>query len=298
MVRNSKIYMIMVLLIVSLALFGAGCTDSNDSGAGEDSVEGETAPAERAEIIVKGSDTVLPLSQSAAEEFMIANPDKDITVIGGGSGVGIAAMIDGEVEIAMASRSMKDSEFENAQANGINPIEHVIAWDGISVIVHNDNPVSELTFNQLRGIFNGTITNWNEVGGKDLEIVATTRDSSSGTYEFFKDAVLIDDEYREDALVTPSNGAIVQSVSQNEGGIGYIGFAYLDDSVQGVALDNGDGMVAPEPANILSGDYPLARQLYYYTDGQPSGLAAEFLSYIQSEEGAVIINDVGYFPAN
>ncbi len=283
MVNKSKKYMVIILLTVILAIFGAGCTDSD---------------SERVEIIVKGSDTVLPLSQSAAEEFMLANDDKDITVIGGGSGVGIAAMIDGEVEIAMASRSMKDSEFENAQANGINPVEHVIAWDGISVIVHNDNPVSELTFDQLRGIFNGTITNWNEVGGDNLEIVATTRDSSSGTYEFFKEAVLVEDEYREDALVTPSNGAIVQSVSQNKGGIGYIGFAYLDDSVQGVALDNGDGMVEPLAANILSGDYPLARQLYYYTDGQPSGLAAEFLDFVQGEEGAAIINDVGYFPAN
>ncbi|WP_340820247.1 PstS family phosphate ABC transporter substrate-binding protein [Methanolobus sp. WCC4] len=276
-----------VLLIIAAAFVGIGCVDQEETTA-----EGES-------IIIKGSDTVLPLSQAESEEFMLANPEHSITVIGGGSGVGIAALIDGEVEIAMASRTIKDSEIENAEANGIQPVEHVIAWDGIAVVVNPENPVTEITFEDLKGIYDGSISNWADVGGEDLPITVITRDSSSGTYGYFQEEVLLDEEYRQDALVQPATGAIVLEISQNTGAIGYIGYAYLNDEISALALDaDGEGFVEATPENIIAGTYPLARPLHYYTNGEPTGLAKEYLDYVMSPTGQDIISSVGYFPVN
>jgi phosphate transport system substrate-binding protein len=281
-----------VLLIIAAAFVGIGCVDNEETAEDE-----HTEDAEMQSIIVKGSDTVLPLSQREAEDYMTANPDTSITVIGGGSGVGIAALIDGEIEIAMASRTIKDSEIENAEANGISPVEHVIAWDGIAVVVNPENSVTEITFEDLKGIYDGSISNWADVGGDDLAITVITRDSSSGTYGYFQEEVLLDEEYRADALVQPATGAIVQEISQNAGAIGYIGYAYLNDEIAALSLDaDGEGFVEATPENIIAGTYPLARPLYYYTNGEPTGLAKEYLDYVMSSTGQDIVSEVGYFP--
>ncbi|TGC06777.1 PstS family phosphate ABC transporter substrate-binding protein [Methanolobus halotolerans] len=290
-IRNIAISSIVLVILMS-AFAGVGCVDQES----EDGESGITEDAVSGSIIVKGSDTVLPLSQAAAEDFMMENPDASVTVIGGGSGVGIAALIDGEVEIAMASRTMKDSEIQNAQNNGINPVEHVIAWDGIAVVVNPENPIKELTFDQLKSIYDGSVSNWQELGGEDRPITAITRDSSSGTYGYFREEVLLNEEYRQDALVQPATGAIVQEIAQNRGAIGYIGFAYLDESTTALALDAGSGFIEPTPQNIISRDYPLARPLHYYTDGEPDGLTKEFIDYVMSPTGQDITSDVGYFP--
>ncbi len=289
-IMKSIVLCSIVFLVLMSAFAGIGCVD-------QETEEGADAP-EPQSIIIKGSDTVLPLSQAVSEDFMYANPEKSVTVIGGGSGVGIAALIDGEIEIAMASRKMKDSEFENAEANGITPVEHIIAWDGVAVVVNPENPVKEITFEDLKGIYDGSISNWADVGGEDLPITVITRDSSSGTYGYFQKNVLLGEEYRQDALVQPATGAIVQEISQNAGAIGYIGYAYLDDSTTALSLDaDGEGYVEATPENITAGSYPLARPLHYYTNGEPSGLAKEFLEYINSETGQEIVSEVGYFPA-
>ncbi|MCD4806358.1 MAG: PstS family phosphate ABC transporter substrate-binding protein [Methanococcoides sp.] len=284
MFKRSILSVTTLLVVMSLALFGAGCVGNNSDDGGE-------------AIMVKGSDTVLPLAQAEAEVFMSENPDKYVSIIGGGSGVGIAALIDGEVDIAMASREMKDVEIENAQNNGINPLQHTIAWDGISVIVNPENPISELTFEQIKAIYVGDVSNWNEVGGEDREIVVLSRDSSSGTYEYFKDEVLEGNEYRADALINPSTGSIIQTVSQNQNAIGYVGVAYLGNDVKALAVDAGEGAEEPTAENILSGAYPLARPLYFYTDGEPTGLNLEFIEFISSELGSETVLEVGYFPA-
>lgn len=294
MVNNPKVYMALILLTIGLVFLGIGCTGTKNS-EGPSSTE-ETPAEESKGIFLKGSDTVLPLAQAEAEEFMVESPEKSVTVTGGGSGVGIAALIDGEVDIATASREMKTDEIEAAKANGINPIEHTIAYDGISVVVNPENSVSNLTFNQLRGIYNGSISNWKDVGGADSPITVISRDSSSGTYEYFKEAVLLGDEYRPDALTQPATGGIVGEVSQNANAIGYIGVAYLDESVKALSLDAGNGSEAPSSENIISGAYPLSRPLYFYTNGEPSGLTKEFIDYVLSEKGQGIVSDVGYFP--
>ncbi|WP_292374426.1 phosphate ABC transporter substrate-binding protein [Methanosarcina sp. UBA411] len=296
MANRSKSYLILTLLVLGLVFLGTGCTgDKNDKG----SVPAKKTSSEitgSQEIFLKGSDTVLPLAQAEAEEFTNENPGKSVSVTGGGSGVGITALIDGEVDIATASREMKPEELEAAKVNGINPVEHTIAYDGISVIVNPQNPISELTFGQLRGIYNGSISNWKEVGGEDRPIVTISRDSSSGTYEFFKEEVLLGDEYRPDALTQPATGGILLEVSQNPNAVGYIGVAYLDESVKALNLDAGAGSVAPSPENITSGAYPLSRALYFYTNGEPSGLTKEFIDFVMSEKGQNLISEVGYFP--
>ncbi len=283
---------ILIFMTLIFVLSGSGCADDRKISDTSDMTSSNPM-----EVTVKGSDTVRPLSLAASKAFMAENPDITVSVIGGGSGAGFAALVNGEVEIAMASRQIKDSEYAVARSSAVDPVEHIIARDGICVVVNKQNPVSELTFTQLGGIFNGTINNWNEVGGKDLGIVATTRDTSSGTYEFFKGAVLKGEDYREDALLTPSNTAVREMVADDPGSIGYIGIAYLDDSVKALAFDMDEGMVSPEEENILSGKYPLARPLFYYTNGHPTGLEMEFIEFVQSESGKQIISDVGYFPA-
>ncbi|KKG14555.1 phosphate ABC transporter substrate-binding protein [Methanosarcina sp. 2.H.T.1A.6] len=288
MANKLKAYTILTLLVIGLVFLGIGCT-GNENSEGSSPVQ---------DISLKGSDTVLPLAQAEAEEFMIAYPEKSVTVTGGGSGVGIAALIDGGVDIATASREMKADEIEAAKANGINPVEHTIAIDGISVVVNSNNPVSELTFDQLRGIYNGSISNWKDVGGEDRPIVVISRDSSSGTYEYFKEAVLLGDEYRPDALTQPATGGIVGEVTQNSNAIGYIGVAYLDESVKALSLDGGNGSEYPSSENIISGAYPLSRPLYFYTNGEPSGLTKEFIDYVMSEDGQNLVLEVGYFPIN
>jgi len=283
-IRNMITKYTLILLIAVLVLAASGCTNKNTINA-------------TSSVLVKGSDTVLPLSQAEAEEYMILNPDSDITIIGGGSGVGITALIDGDTDIAMASREMKDAEISTAQQKGVDPIETTIAHDGIAVIVNPANPVDRLTFTQVRGIFNGTISNWKEVGGSDLQITVISRDSSSGTYEYFKENVLEGDDYRQDALTQAATGAIVQSVSQNKGAIGYVGLAYLNPSTKAVELSiDGTKFVIPTIANVKSGEYPLSRALYYYTNGQPKGAIADFINYVLSAEGQTIVEDVGYIP--
>ena len=307
MTNKLKIYTILILLVTGFVFLG-GCAgkDSGDSSAPKTSSEGAPVQeatttevpqgAEAQSISVKGSDTVLPLAQAEAEEFMNENSGKSVSVTGGGSGIGIAALIDGKVDIATASRQIDANEIEASKAKGINPVETPIAYDGITVVVNPTNPISALTFDQMRGIYNGSISNWKEVGGADAPIVVISRDSSSGTYKDFQKDVLLGDECRPDALTQPATGSVVTEISQNANAIGYIGFAYLDSTVKALSLDKGNGSVVPTAESILNGEYPLSRSLYFYTNGEPSGLTKEFTDFVKSDEGQNVVSTVGYIP--
>ncbi|MGC9325276.1 MAG: PstS family phosphate ABC transporter substrate-binding protein [Desulfomonilia bacterium] len=242
------------------------------------------------EITIKGSTTVLPIAQLASEIFMEQNPDVSISVQGGGSGVGIASLIDGTTDIADSSRKIKNSEFEKAKAGGVEPYEIIVAMDGIAVIVHPSNKISTLTKDQIKAIYTGALSNWSELGGPDGKIVAISRDSSSGTYEAFENLALDKEKVRADALTTASNQAVAQTVSQTPGAIGYVGLGYLTSKVKAVTVDG----VRCTKDTVLSGKYPLSRPLYMYTNGAPSGAVKEFIDFVLGPDGQKLVEEEGF----
>jgi len=243
-------------------------------------------------LVLTGSTTVLPIAQLCAEKFMDQHPDVNISVRGGGSGVGIAALIDGTCDIAMASRPMKTKELKSARGKGINPLATVIAKDGIAIIVHPSNPLSEITLAQLKDIYTGKISNWKDVGGKPGKIVVISRDVASGTFEVFKKIVLKGAKTRADALMLASNKAVATTVEKTPGAIGYVGLGYISSKVKALAVDG----VEPTKETVVSGKYKLARPLYLYTDGKPTGLAKEFIDFVLSPEGQKIVDKIGFVP--
>ncbi len=249
---------------------------------------------------LKGSDTVLPLAQKEAEIYMKKDKGTKITVIGGGSGVGIAALLDNTTDIAMSSRKIKMDEKIKMQETGKALKETIIAYDALSVIVNPANKVSQLTREQLEGIYTGKITNWKEVGGEDLKIIVYSRESSSGTYEFFKEKVMMKKNYAVTCLSMPATGAIVQSVSQTKGAIGYVGFAYIEKTVKviSVSYDKGKTFVAPSLVTAKNKTYPIVRPLFlYHLSSLPSALKS-FIDFILSNEGQGIVASTGYIPLN
>ncbi|MDD4644777.1 MAG: PstS family phosphate ABC transporter substrate-binding protein [Bacteroidales bacterium] len=247
---------------------------------------------------IKGSDTVLPLSQAESESYSKKSPGASISVTGGGSGVGLAAIISGTTDIAQSSRKMKMDEKLKMQEAGKAFKEVIIAYDALAVIVNPANPVSQLTREQLEGIFTGKITNWKEVGGADQKIVAYSRETSSGTYEFFKEHVLNKKNFGTNALLMPATGAIVQSVSQTKGAVGYVGLAYLEKNIKAlkVSYDKGKTYVAPSVATAMDKSYPVTRPLYYYYLTSIEKTVSPFITYVLSPEGQKIVEQTGYVP--
>jgi phosphate transport system substrate-binding protein len=251
-----------------------------------------------------GSDTMLNLALAWEEAYQAARPGARIAVTGGGSGTGIAGLIDGTVDIANASRRMKPEEFAEAQANGITPVEHVVARDAIAVVVHPSNPVDGLTLQQLSDIFSGRITNWSEVGGEDRPIVLLSRESNSGTHVYFLEQVLrLGDSnnhtlFSPDTLLMPSSEGISVEVRQNPNAIGYDGLGYVtpDQKVVAVAASPDEPYVLPAVETVNSGAYPIARDLYMYTAGEPQGDIADYLAWILSPEGQAIVERLGFVP--
>ena len=245
---------------------------------------------------IKGSDTVLPLSQQEAESFLKSNPSASVTVTGGGSGVGISALLEGTTDIAQASRKIKFDERQKLQSQGKTVKEIIIAYDALAVVVHPDNQVTNLTREQLEGIFTGKITNWKEVGGIDLKIVPYSRETSSGTYEFFKESVLKNRNYMNGIMSMPATGAIVQSISQTHGGIGYIGLAYLNSSVKAihVSYDAGKTFTEPSVVNAKNETYPIVRPLYYYYVTSSEATVKPFIDYVLSPVGQKIVQEIGF----
>jgi len=245
---------------------------------------------------IKGSDTVLPLSQKESEVYMKKNPSAKLSVIGGGSGIGLAALIEGTTDIAMASRSIKFDEKMKMQNGGKSVKEVRIAKDALSVVVNPKNKVSKLTREQLEGIFTGKITNWKQVGGVDMVITAYSRETTSGTYEFFKEHVLKNKNYKSGILSMPATGAIIQSVSQTPGAIGYVGMAYVTKDVKDIAVsyDGGKTYVEPTRANAKAGKYPIVRPLFYYYEAKSGAKVMPFIKFVLSAEGQEIVDKTGY----
>jgi phosphate transport system substrate-binding protein len=238
-----------------------------------------------------------------AETYMELHPEVRISVTGGGSGTGIAALINDTVDIANASRQMKAEEIEAAEANGISPLEFVVARDAIAVVVHPSNPVDGLTFQQISDIYTGRITHWQQVGGEDRPIVLLSRESNSGTYLYFlenvvrmgkSDSTLL---FAPGALLMPSSEGITSEVRQNPNAIGYDGLGYVtsEEKVVAVALEAGGSYVLPSVETVNDGSYPISRPLYMYTAGTPTGRIAEYLDWVRGQ-GQAVVPELGFVP--
>jgi phosphate transport system substrate-binding protein len=296
-----KVALILALIMIAAAaLVGCGGeTPPATTEPTEPMENGQTSDVDFSKLVeIKGSDTMVNLGQRWAEEFMDKYPEAALAVTGGGSGTGIAAIINGTADIAQASRKMKDEELAQAKANGFELKEFVTGRDGIAIAVHKDNPIEKLTMENLKDIFTGAVTNWNEVGGNDQPIVIMSRESNSGTYAFFKEFVLKDEEYDANALLMPSTQAIVEGLKQDANAIGYIGLAYLTDEVKGipVAKDDSSEAFSSSLETINSGDYPVARPLFLYTAGEPEGVIKLYMDFVMGAEGQAIVEDIGFIP--
>ncbi len=269
-------------------LIAPGCSKRDDRAEGE-----------KGYITIKGSDTMVHLVSNWAEVFMQNNPSLEVSVTGGGSGTGIAALLNGTTDICAASRKIKDKELLQALGKNIHPHEIAVAKDGIAVVVHPENPVNELTIEQLGKIFTGNALRWSEVGGPDEEIEVLSRESSSGTYVFFQEMVLKKQDYMQDAKLLPATSAIIQSVSTDRWAIGYVGLGYAmaaEDKVKVIAVKESDesAAVMPSEQTVKSGEYPIARPLYLYLNGEPKGIVKDFVEFCLSSGGQKIVEETGY----
>jgi phosphate transport system substrate-binding protein len=287
-----------LLLLTTLAMLLLPACGSGPTPA-------EAAPAARERAIQnKGSDTLVNLALAWAEAYREVDPSLSIAVTGGGSGTGIAALINGTVDIANASRQMKPEEIAAARENGIEPVEFTVAIDALAVIVHPDNPVSRLTIDQLADIFTGRITNWQEVGGNDAPIIILSRETNSGTHVYFLEEVVRkgkadnEDIFAPQTLLMPSSVGITSEIRRNPNAIGYDGLGYVteEEKTIAVAKDSHSPYVQPSVETGADGSYPIARGLYMYTAGQPTGVIAEYLDWIRGAAGQAIVAELGFVP--
>lgn len=290
-IRKKGYIVLGLAAVLVLAMCLCGCTQAPASA---EKTAGPSATGGIQSLTVTGSTTVLPIAQGAAEAYMDAHSDADIKVSGGGSGVGIQAIGEGTAGIGMSSRDLKAEEtakYPNLQVTRI-------ADDGIAVIVNPANTVNALTLEQVREIYQATITNWKEVGGPDQAIVIIGRDSASGTRSFFTEKVLENGNAAPTMLEKNSNGAVAQTIAQTPGAIGYVSIGYLDGSVKGLDILVNGNPVKPTVENVKSGQYPISRPLIMITEGAPQGLAKSYLDFIASPAGQEIVAKEGYVTLN
>ncbi len=294
---KSKMLVVFTMLLFAAVVF-TGCKKKEE--------------VEKSVVSVKGSDTMVNLSQKWAETYMQKNPNASIQVTGGGSGTGVASLLNKTVDIANASREFKSAEYAKAKELGISPKEFKVALDGIAVIVSTDNPISELTIAQIRDIFIGKIKNWKELGGADFPIILYGRENSSGTYEFFKDHVLGKDErgntrdFDNSTQVLQGTAALGEAVARDIKSVGYGGVGYFaartDVKILKVKADNNSPAIAPAEGGkvnydaIWSGNYSISRYLYCYTNGSGDQKIKDFMDFILSQEGQDLVKQMEYIP--
>ena len=285
-----------IFLSVSFLLLITSCAKPGDNN--------QSIPGQSAMIENKGSDTIVNLALAWAEAYQKEKPEVRISVTGGGSGTGIASLINGTVDVANASRMIKSEEIDNAEANGINPVEFVIARDAIAIIVNLENPVDHLTIDQLSDIYSGKINNWLEVGGEDRPIVRLSRETNSGTHVYFLEQVLRKGDKNDktlfsmNTLLMPSSEGISTEIRQNPNAIGYDGLGYVTEDMKVIAVstDAEGPFVLPSAESVNSQEYPIARDLYMYTAEEPSGAILEYLNWIRTAEGQAIVEELGFVP--
>jgi len=296
-----------LVLVVALTFVGCGGTTTTPTATPTSTSTATPTPTLSGSFKIIGSNTITPLSSIWAENFMNANNKVNIAVSGPGSGAGIAALIDGTTDVCQASRAIKQSEIDQALAKGVNPYEIRVATDALSVVVNPANPVNELTFAQLSAIYTNRITNWNEVGGNDAEIVVFSRDSNSGTFAYFLEDVIqmpglpTEDktlQYGGDVRMLPSTQEGITQVAGNVNAIFYSGLGYINNTVKTIAVRKtaDDTAVQPSVATALNGTYPISRPLFFYTNNAPTGVIKTFIDYCLSTEGQEEVLGAGFVP--
>ncbi len=294
--ENHLGYLLMILAVIPMLFLG--CKKKTDE-------------VEKTVITIKGSDTMVNLAQKWAEEYMKLHPEVSIQVTGGGSGTGVAALLNKTTEIANSSRDLKSSELDEAKTKGVTPVVHQVALDGIAVIVHPQSKVDNLTIQQVSDIFSGKITNWKQVGGVDMPITLYGRENSSGTYEFFKEHVLgkVDGkqvDYSPSTQVLQGTAALGEAVARDVKGIGYGGVGYFaernDIKILHIKKDETSTAYSPAENNkvnyelIWSGDYSISRYLFCFTNGEASGKVKEFMDFVTSPQGQEVVKTMEYIP--
>ena len=256
--------------------------------------------AQSRNVTIKGSDTMVILGQKWAEVFMQKNAGVSVQVTGGGSGTGIAALINGTTDVAESSRPMKPKEMEDTKARrGKDVVELAVAVDGLAIYVHESNPINEISVPQLKGIYTGAVKNWKEVGGKDERIILYSRENNSGTYAYFKEHVLANADFFPTAQTLPGTAAVINAVSKDKRSIGYGGIAYGKGIKHlKVKADDKSPAVDPTMENVLQAKYPISRFLYWYFAGMPQGDVKKLADWVVSKEGQKVVENVGYYPLN
>ncbi|MBK6766561.1 MAG: phosphate ABC transporter substrate-binding protein [bacterium] len=278
---------IAIIVLIAAVMLGQGCGKKAE------------VPAEKTSIDIKGSDTMVNLMSALAEAFMKANPGKQVAVTGGGSGTGIAALLNGTTDICASSRAMQEKEIDLAKQKNLQPKETIIGMDGLAVMVNKGNPADSLSLDQIKQIFQGTVADWKQVGGNPGEILVHSRESNSGTYVYFKEHVLSKGDFAQNARLMTSTAALVQEISTNVNAIGYGGEAYGKQGnvkMMHVRKEGTSPAVYPTEETVRNGAYPISRPLFLYTNGQATGLIGTFVSYCNSAEGQKIVREVGYVP--
>ena len=278
--------LILMLAVISMSLLISGCTDNTDNTAGTDNT------LTNVKLQIAGSTTVLPVAEECARVFMEKHPGSRIFVSGGGSSHGVQAVADGTVDIGCASRDLKSSEIDAHR----DLVTHAVAKDGVAVIVHQSNPVTDLTMEQLQGIYTGTITNWKDVGGTDSKIMVVTREEGSGTRDCFEQAVMkpIKAEITDHAIIQDSNGKTRTTVTGSAQAIGFLSLGYVNEQVKAVRLDG----IMPSEESVVDGSYAISRALWMITNGNPDSSEQAFLDFVLGYDGQKIVEDVHFIPVN
>lgn len=309
MTKRTAVVTLLAVAVVGLMVLG-GCSRPAEQAPPTAPMAGAPPPAPDAgaaagSIRQVGSTTVLPLAEKWRSTFNAKNPSVSIAVSGGGTGTGIKALISKSAEIANASREIKDEEKKEAEAAGVKPVEHLVAYDGIAVIVNKANPLTQLKLEQVSDLYAGKVKKWDEVGAKGVgDVQLVNRDSSSGTYDAFKEmAVQLHgkDKTRDFApgtLNQTSNEAVLTMVGQTKGAIGYVGLGYVNDTVKVLKVISvgGKDAIAPSEETVLSKKYPISRALYCYTNGEPAGDLKTYLDFMLSDEGQALVKELGFIP--
>jgi phosphate transport system substrate-binding protein len=296
MVEPRRKYIRLSSLFLLLCLLLSGCRSSQVGDHSDSSINKA--------IENKGSDTIVNLALAWAEAYQEIHPEVRLSVTGGGSGTGIAALINGTVDIANASRRIKPEEQSQAEVNGITPVEHIIARDAIAIIVNHDNPVNRLTIDQISDIYSGKINNWLEVGGEDRPIVRLSRETNSGTHVFFLEQVIRKGDksnktlFSTDTLLLPSSEGISAEIRQNPNAIGYDGLGYVTEDLKVISVfsETAEDFVIPSAETVVNTLYPIARDLYMYTAGEPTGEIKTYLNWILTSEAQLIVTALGFVP--